>query len=123
MSVSFHQLNCFKMLSRLFHLIFLGSLLTGALAYPPGAVARQTGEHCPTGELLCCQDLVSANNINATISELLHDLGIKVNGTSEVGLTCTPVIGSSLSCDSLPVCCQSDEFLGVVAVGCTPPIV
>ncbi|KAJ6568042.1 hypothetical protein DFH09DRAFT_1155660 [Mycena vulgaris] len=76
------------MLSRLFRLIFFVSLLTGVLAYPPGAVAREPVSQCNTGDAQCCQEFVSADNAHA--SEVLRELGIAVVGKTDVGLTWSP---------------------------------
>ncbi|KAJ6463084.1 hydrophobin 2 [Mycena vulgaris] len=107
------------MLSRLFHLIFFVSLLTGVLAYPLGAVEREPVSQCNTGDAQCCQEVVSADNAKA--SELLHLLGIAVVGKTAVGLTCTPitVIGVS-GCHASPVCCKNNTFNGIVALNGKP---
>ncbi|THV02156.1 fungal hydrophobin [Dendrothele bispora CBS 962.96] len=77
---------------------------------------------CNTGKLQCCQTVQKANEKPA--SQILGLLGIVLQDVNiPVGLTCTPisVIGvGGQNCAAQPVCCDKNNFNGVIALGCTP---
>ncbi|KAG6812250.1 hypothetical protein H0H92_003706 [Tricholoma furcatifolium] len=78
---------------------------------------------CTTGEQTCCKSVEDANSPNvATLLGTL--LGVAAQGvTGQVGLTCSPltvVLASGVSCNAQTVCCENNNFNGIVALGCTP---
>ncbi|THU79903.1 fungal hydrophobin [Dendrothele bispora CBS 962.96] len=77
---------------------------------------------CNTGKLQCCQSVQKASESPA--STLLGLLNIPIQDLNiPIGITCTPisVIGvGGQNCAAQPVCCDKNNFNGVVAVGCTP---
>ncbi|KAH8823189.1 hydrophobin-251 [Flagelloscypha sp. PMI_526] len=80
------------------------------------------GGQCNTGPVQCCNSMSKAGDDSTT--KILHSLSVKdVAKDVTVGLTCSPVnviaIGGN-SCNSQPVCCENNNFNGVVAIGCTP---
>ncbi|KAK7054479.1 hypothetical protein VNI00_003677 [Paramarasmius palmivorus] len=90
------------------------------------AVATTTGgkpaSQCDVGKLQCCDNFAKAGDPEAKkIIDLLH---IDVQDVNvPVGLTCDPITGigvSGSSCAAQPVCCENNNFNGVIAVGCTP---
>ncbi|KAK7460981.1 hypothetical protein VKT23_008909 [Stygiomarasmius scandens] len=83
---------------------------------------RQTVGQCNTGSLQCCDSVEDAHS--DTVQTLLALLGAEVGDiTGQVGVTCNPitVIGvSGNNCNAQPVCCEGNNFNGVLALGCTP---
>ncbi|TFK22067.1 hypothetical protein FA15DRAFT_596806, partial [Coprinopsis marcescibilis] len=80
---------------------------------------------CNGGEVLCCNALESADNLSAPVRGFLSVLEIDATQfTGQVGVTCTGVnvigAGASPSCSTQQVCCNSNNYNGVVALGCTP---
>ncbi|KAF8649119.1 hypothetical protein AX16_006000 [Volvariella volvacea WC 439] len=77
---------------------------------------------CNTGDLQCCNSLQDANS--GLVGLLLGLLGIILPPLDIlVGITCSPlsIIGvGGNSCSAQPVCCQNNEFNGIIAIGCTP---
>ncbi|THV02187.1 fungal hydrophobin [Dendrothele bispora CBS 962.96] len=99
-----------------FKLVVLSALAT--LAAATGTPASQ----CNTGPVQCCDSVQSASE--PSVATLLGLLGVAVQSvTGQVGVTCTPIsvigVGGN-SCSAQPVCCQDNNFNGVVALGCTP---
>ncbi|THV02181.1 fungal hydrophobin [Dendrothele bispora CBS 962.96] len=86
------------------------------------AAATVPAGQCNTGPVQCCDSVQDANSDAATA--LFHKLGITAESvTGQVGITCSPVsvigVGGN-SCSAQPVCCQNNNFNGLVALGCTP---
>ncbi|KAF9011752.1 fungal hydrophobin-domain-containing protein [Cyathus striatus] len=80
-----------------------------------------TPSQCNTGAIQCCNSVTQASNPVAQL--LIGLLGIIVGGDVAVGLTCSPlsVIGvGGNSCTQQPVCCENNNFNGLIAIGCTP---
>ncbi|KAF9035510.1 hydrophobin, partial [Panaeolus papilionaceus] len=86
---------------------------------------------CNTGGLQCCDSTQQArfstdhaNNV-PIVGPILALLGIAVSPINAiVGVTCNPInvlgIGSGGACTAQPVCCQNNNFSGLIAIGCTP---
>ncbi|TFK64217.1 fungal hydrophobin [Pluteus cervinus] len=77
---------------------------------------------CNTGSIQCCNSVQSSTN--GVVGLLLGLLGIFLGDVDvPIGLTCSPlsIIGlEGNSCSQQPVCCENNNFSGVVAIGCTP---
>ncbi|KAK7472098.1 sc3 hydrophobin [Stygiomarasmius scandens] len=87
----------------------------------PATTVTQASQ-CNTGNLQCCNSVQSAND--PAVTTLLGLLGIVVQSVDAlVGITCSPIsvigIGGN-SCNAQPVCCQNNNFNGIIAIGCTP---
>ncbi|OCB86232.1 fungal hydrophobin [Sanghuangporus baumii] len=99
-------------------LAVVSSLAILAVATP----TPQSASQCNTGELQCC-DSVQSSSSNA-IAALLSILGVVLQGVDvPVGVTCSPitVVGAgSAGCDAAPVCCENNNFNGLISLGCTP---
>ncbi|KAF8963575.1 fungal hydrophobin-domain-containing protein [Flammula alnicola] len=96
--------------------VFALPLLAAASVLP-----RQSGD-CDTGSLNCCQSTQSSST--TSITELAGLLGIALPDLGAlVGLNCSPLdilgIGGN-SCSAQPVCCTSNTFSGLLALGCNP---
>ncbi|EKM77793.1 hypothetical protein AGABI1DRAFT_42980 [Agaricus bisporus var. burnettii JB137-S8] len=85
-----------------------------------------TGKHCSTGPIECCKQVMDSKSPQVT--ELLTKnglgLGVLAGVKGLVGANCSPItaigIGSGSQCSGQTVCCQNNNFNGVVAIGCTP---
>ncbi|ESK88576.1 hydrophobin 2 [Moniliophthora roreri MCA 2997] len=100
---------------KLFTLVALASVV---VATPGG----HDGAKCNTGDIQCCQTVDNAHNKD--ISHALGLLDIVVQDLNiPIGLNCNPIsvigIGGN-SCTQQPVCCDENNFNGLVALGCTP---
>ncbi|ESK89606.1 hydrophobin [Moniliophthora roreri MCA 2997] len=77
---------------------------------------------CSTGPVHCCNSVQAANS--PTAAGLLGLLGIAIQSvTGQVGVTCSPISALGLggnSCSAQTVCCENNNFNGIVALGCTP---
>ncbi|KAG6835099.1 hypothetical protein H0H93_004839 [Arthromyces matolae] len=90
------------------------------LALPLFAVAQTS---CSTQNQQCCNSVQDATSPG--VAEIVHSLlGVAVEDvTAQVGLTCTPISVlaiSGVSCNQQTVCCENNNFNGLVALGCTP---
>ncbi|KAF4578405.1 Hydrophobin [Pleurotus pulmonarius] len=100
------------------------TLATLAVATPVVDVRRRTdpASSCTTGTINCCNS--SGTTEDKTIAGLLGLLNIVVSDiTALVGITCTPIsIGGvgGTSCSSQTLCCDNNNFHGLLALGCIP---
>ncbi|THH11957.1 hypothetical protein EW146_g7871 [Bondarzewia mesenterica] len=117
----------FARVHSLFALFFLGLVLmvaaTPAPALKPILARQLPASQCNTGDLQCCNTVESASAPSA--ATLLGLLGIVLQGVDVlVGLTCTPItvigLGSGADCVQQPVCCENNNFNGLINIGCTP---
>ncbi|TFK22686.1 fungal hydrophobin [Coprinopsis marcescibilis] len=99
------------------------TLFTAALAAPGGNTETEF-EQCNGGKVQCCNSVQEANSLSAPMKALLGVLKVDVTQlTGQVGVTCTGVNVIGLggpSCSNQQVCCNNNNFNGVVALGCTP---
>ncbi|KAF5350887.1 hypothetical protein D9758_010489 [Tetrapyrgos nigripes] len=77
---------------------------------------------CNTGTINCCNSLERADS--SVVGVLLGLLGVVLQGVEGlVGITCSPInilgIGQN-ECASQPVCCENNNFSGIIAIGCVP---
>ncbi|KAK0215189.1 hydrophobin-251 [Armillaria nabsnona] len=98
------------------------TLLALPLLASATAVVPRGGASCASGTVQCCDSVQSPTS--SAVQTLLGQLGIPIGDvTANVGVTCSPisVIGvGGTSCSNQAVCCQNNNFNGVVALGCTP---
>ncbi|KAF9012659.1 hydrophobin, partial [Cyathus striatus] len=77
---------------------------------------------CNTGSLQCCNSTQAASD--PVTNELLGLLGIVLGPiTGLIGFNCSPLTVAGVggnSCTVQPVCCTSNQFNGLLAVGCNP---
>ncbi|KAI0031990.1 hydrophobin, partial [Vararia minispora EC-137] len=82
---------------------------------------------CNTGPVQCCNQVQPASSVNFSRilpSSLLSLLPINLQGLNiPIGLDCTPInvlgIGGN-SCSQQTVCCENNNFSGLISIGCTP---
>ncbi|PBK84066.1 fungal hydrophobin [Armillaria gallica] len=110
-------------------LIPSGILPTGLIPaglIPAGIIPSGGGEGaaCATGSAQCCGSTQSPTDLSAPVSTLLGLLGVVAGQlTGNVGVSCSPitVIGlGSNQCSDQVVCCDGNNFNGLVSLGCTP---
>ncbi|KAK7054482.1 hypothetical protein VNI00_003680 [Paramarasmius palmivorus] len=99
--------------------LIIATLASLAVATPaPGKPSSQ----CDVGEVQCCNNVAKAGD--PKVSDALGLLDIIVQDVNvPIGLNCDPitVIGvSGTSCAAQPVCCEKNNFNGLIAIGCTP---
>ncbi|KAI0065201.1 fungal hydrophobin [Artomyces pyxidatus] len=104
--------------------VFLLALLLTASASPVDHLKVEKRQNtCSTGPVQCCNTVEPASA--PSVAALLGLLGVVLQGVDVlVGLTCTPisVIGviTGNSCTAQTVCCQNNNFGGLINIGCTP---
>jgi hypothetical protein len=81
---------------------------------------------CTTGPVQCC-DSDGTINDNA-VAEALALVDVIVQDPSVlIGLTCTPItvvgVGSGATCNADPLCCENNNFNGIVAIGMRAPLI
>ncbi|KIM84788.1 hypothetical protein PILCRDRAFT_369141 [Piloderma croceum F 1598] len=95
-----------------------------AVSFAALAVAVPTGStgQCSTAKQNCCKQVQEASDPDT--NSLLGLLGIVADVQGLVGLSCSPlsVVGISSGCaeTQTPVCCNNNEFNGLINIGCTP---
>ncbi|KXN84421.1 60S ribosomal protein L27-A, partial [Leucoagaricus sp. SymC.cos] len=80
-----------------------------------------SGSNCSTGPVQCCNSVTHSSHESATT--VAQGLGLILPPDVAVGLTCSPlsVIGiGGNQCNAQTVCCDNNNFNGLIAVGCTP---
>ncbi|KAG6916348.1 hypothetical protein DXG01_007239 [Tephrocybe rancida] len=85
------------------------------------APSSTPGPTCSTGPVQCCNSVTHASDPVASL--LAGLLGLVLGADVAVGITCSPlsIIGvGGTSCSSQTVCCDNNNFNGVIAIGCTP---
>jgi len=87
------------------------------------APAASGGNQCSTGPVQCCNSVESSSSENS--SKTLGLLGIVLQGLDiPVGLNCSPIsvlgLGSAGSCAAQTVCCDNNNFNGLINLGCSP---
>ncbi|KAL5480459.1 hypothetical protein ACEPAI_1729 [Sanghuangporus weigelae] len=84
---------------------------------------QPTGSSCSTGPVQCCDSVQSASSSEA--SNMLGLLGVALQDVNvPVGLNCIPIsvigAGSGGTCNAQTVCCENNQFNGLVNIGCSP---
>ncbi|KAF9037128.1 fungal hydrophobin-domain-containing protein [Panaeolus papilionaceus] len=77
---------------------------------------------CPTGWAQCCSSVELPSGPQASLLLGLLDLAVTPYWAL-VGITCTPVtiIGiSPSSCTAQILCCEHNDYNGILAIGCAP---
>ncbi|KIK91315.1 hypothetical protein PAXRUDRAFT_149767 [Paxillus rubicundulus Ve08.2h10] len=100
---------------------FFAVISFGIVAYGGPLVGRNP--QCNTGSLQCCNSVQEANSDQ--LGGLLSLLSIPMEGTGQVGVTCSPIpvagAGSGSTCQANPVCCSgTSHYNGLVNMGCDP---
>ncbi|KAL4245050.1 Hydrophobin [Abortiporus biennis] len=86
---------------------------------PSSGGSSNSGGQCNTGPVQCCNSVQPAGGKDA--STLLGSLGIVLQDLNvPVGLTCSPILGSGANCAQTPVCCENNNFNGLINIGCSP---
>ncbi|KAF5350883.1 hypothetical protein D9758_010487 [Tetrapyrgos nigripes] len=98
-------------------------VVTVTVTSPPTTTTVSSGGgQCNTGSLQCCNSVQKASS--SSVGLLLGLLGIVLSDLNVlVGVTCSPIsvigVGGN-SCTAQPVCCENNNFNGIIAIGCTP---
>ncbi|KAN0080176.1 Fungal hydrophobin domain containing protein [Tylopilus felleus] len=76
---------------------------------------------CSSGSISCCNSVQTLDEANSLLSAIgLASVAATVGGL--VGLNCDAitVIGTGNTCTEQTVCCDHDNFNGLVNLGCNP---
>ncbi|KAI6041465.1 hydrophobin-1 precursor [Pisolithus marmoratus] len=80
-----------------------------------GKPSSTGGSQCNTGPIQCC---------NTYIDDLIGALGLSVPVGTQVGANCSPIsalgAGTGAQCSGQTVCCDQNEWNGLVNIGCMP---
>ncbi|KAI6002132.1 hydrophobin-1 precursor [Pisolithus albus] len=81
------------------------------------------GGQCNTGPIQCCNTVATCGSHPST-DELLSLLGLSVPAGTQVGTNCSPIsavgTGSGAQCSGQTVCCEQNNWNGLVNIGCMP---
>jgi len=80
--------------------------------YPGG------GSQCNTGSAQCCNSVHPAGS-GGMVDELLSKVGAVVQLGTQVGVSCTGIVGKGSDCKQQPVCCEGNSYSGIVNIGCS----
>ncbi|KAF8894753.1 hydrophobin [Infundibulicybe gibba] len=80
-------------------------------------------DSCNTGYMACCNQVYEENSTEA--KDIISLFSATLQGvTGHISTQCSPITGVGLSsgssCNAMPVCCDNNNFNGLVVVGCTP---
>ncbi|EIW85902.1 fungal hydrophobin, partial [Coniophora puteana RWD-64-598 SS2] len=88
----------------------------------PASTSTEPASQCDTGSLQCCNSVQKASD--PSTNALLGLLGIVLDNLDVlVGITCSPIQVLSSdggSCTAEPVCCENNNFNGLISLGCSP---
>ncbi|KAJ3504775.1 hypothetical protein NMY22_g17808 [Coprinellus aureogranulatus] len=93
----------------------------GVGAESKGRAEPSSVTQCGTNPVLCCEKVTTANDYVANMMITLLGAVVK-DPSTVVGLKCVSAgaTGSTCAIYRHPVCCQSNDYSGLLAVGCTP---
>ncbi|KAF5377897.1 hypothetical protein D9615_006824 [Tricholomella constricta] len=96
--------------------------LSAALLIALPLLVAAGGSQCSSGNQQCCDSVQSSDDAN--VAALLSSLSIPIQDVNvPIGINCIPVSAfgvAGTSCNTQTVCCENNNFNGVVAIGCTP---
>ncbi|KIY44716.1 fungal hydrophobin [Fistulina hepatica ATCC 64428] len=100
-----------------------GGATTTVTVTAPGSTATSIpASDCSVSNTQCCDTVTTTSDPAASL--LLGLLGIVVDLVDViVGLGCSPISvlsGGDDGCSGEVVCCENDNFSGLIAIGCTP---
>ncbi|KAF9448281.1 fungal hydrophobin, partial [Macrolepiota fuliginosa MF-IS2] len=84
---------------------------------------------CNTDHLYCCNNssLVAANNpltsvifglLNIAVAPLTAIVGLGAGSCNSI--TVAGLLSNGNTCSQSPVCCENNDFSGLVVIGCSP---
>ncbi|KAK0434438.1 hydrophobin-251 [Armillaria borealis] len=97
------------------------ALLSFAALVTATVLSRIVVDNAACGAALCCECIQSSSDLTPRLETLLSLLGIATSGlTADVGVSCFPIAAGGTQCNDQAVCCNNNNFNGIVALGCTP---
>ncbi|EJF57695.1 hypothetical protein DICSQDRAFT_36493, partial [Dichomitus squalens LYAD-421 SS1] len=91
------------------------------------APSAAPGGECNTGPIQCCDQVAPANSTQ--MSSIISAIGIGLDvlgglGDSLVATSCSPIdvlsLGGGAECNQSPVCCNNNDYQGLINIGCVP---
>ncbi|KAF8151743.1 fungal hydrophobin-domain-containing protein [Crassisporium funariophilum] len=115
-------ISVFYLLLVAFAILATATTTTTVTVAPGPTTTPLPASQCNAGNLQCCNALERSDD--SAVGVLLGLLGVVIQGVEAVvGITCSPIdilgIGQN-GCHSMPVCCQNNDFRGIIAIGCVP---
>ncbi|KAJ2929148.1 hypothetical protein H1R20_g7940, partial [Candolleomyces eurysporus] len=114
------------MLARVFSLIAVSSVFLAVTAMPtPGGHHGGEVSQCNGGEVYCCNSYHEVEKEDESWKAIYALLNLDIDGlTGGIAANCSPLgvaaIGNGASCSSQTVCCQDNQYNGLINVGCSP---
>ncbi|KAJ3476690.1 hypothetical protein NLI96_g10987 [Meripilus lineatus] len=97
-----------------------GETATQTVTVTATATPTSSSGNCNTGPMQCCNSVQQANSAEA--QSVLGPLGVAVAPVNAlVGFNCSPITAIGLGnsgCRATPVCCQNNNYGGLVSIGC-----
>ncbi|KAI0337822.1 hydrophobin-domain-containing protein [Trametopsis cervina] len=92
-----------------------------------GSSGSSGGGQCNTGPIQCCNSVQSAKSLDSGSKSLLDSLDLILEDlNTPIGLTCSPLsalgLGSGGNCAGTTVCCNDNNYNGLINIGCVPII-
>ncbi|EIW85896.1 fungal hydrophobin [Coniophora puteana RWD-64-598 SS2] len=117
----------FSRVSAVLALAALATATTTVSCSPQPTSPPKPASQCNTGGLQCCNSVQKSflpyqGSSSAVVKEL-GLLGVVLSDVNVlVGLACSPidVVGTSGTCSANPVCCENNDFNGLINIGCVP---
>ncbi|KIK62266.1 hypothetical protein GYMLUDRAFT_42203 [Collybiopsis luxurians FD-317 M1] len=114
---SIHPLNKSTMQLKLaFIFAALSVTLTSA---EQGGICEPAANCITGGGPLCCETLTKASSSIADPILASHDIILPTLDIN-IALSCTNIVPGSSTCDGQAVCCELNNFDGIIAIGCNP---
>ncbi|KAI0942314.1 hypothetical protein AcW1_002973 [Taiwanofungus camphoratus] len=88
--------------------------------------SNSTASQCTTGPIQCCNSLAPASDPTPSMRGLLGLLDYVLDDVvglgGLVGQSCSGLVAGE-TCGSVPVCCEGNQFNGLINIGCVPIVV
>ncbi|KAJ8519191.1 hypothetical protein ONZ45_g3847 [Pleurotus djamor] len=96
----------------------LFAILAAAANAAPGH-SGAPNQQCSSGVKKCCSSIKDVKDIDVTQYKGLYGIAeIFADIKGYIALDCSPILGGG--CGAQTVCCQNNEFHGLINIGCTP---
>ncbi|KDQ60459.1 hypothetical protein JAAARDRAFT_125645, partial [Jaapia argillacea MUCL 33604] len=94
-----------------------------ATAMPTSELEVRQVNQCNVGTLNCCNSV--QNYTSEGVQSLAGLLGIVLPDLNALaGIDCSPIsvlgVGGGSECAASPVCCENNQFSGLISLGCIP---
>nr|AHZ18298.1 hydrophobin 2 [Tricholoma vaccinum] len=80
-----------------------------------------TSGQCNTGPVQCCNSVYQSQSAESAL--IASIVGLNLQGiTGSIGTQCSPIsaVGVGSNHSQQPVCCENNNYNGLIVVGCSP---